>query len=169
MLLKGPDAASQAAEIILKHLGCGNVRSAGCLVVREAGLSVSGVHCTILAPSFGKAVIKPSSFPMFVSRSITVTSWHDCGNRGCHCPVVACSIIASTSRPDLFIRLSGQGMFPARTYHRSQILLNGDSCAAGLFRTGKGEPPAVLYRSVKTADEAANLLPKVRHSYHVAH
>jgi hypothetical protein len=76
----------------------------------------------------------------------------------------AYSIIASTSRPDLFIRLSGQGMFPTRTYHRSQILLNSDSCAAGLFRGQSGQAPAVLYRSVQTADEAANLLPKVRHT-----
>lgn len=80
------------------------------------------------------------------------------------CPT-SCSIIAATSRPDLFIRLSAQGMFPARSYHRSQVLLSSDACAAGLFKqaagAGSGPVPAVVYRSVKSADEAANLLPKV--------
>jgi hypothetical protein len=56
-------------------------------------------------------------------------------------------------------------MFPARSYHRSQVLLSSDACAAGLFKqatdTGSGPAPAVVYRSVKSADEAATQLPKV--------
>lgn len=55
-------------------------------------------------------------------------------------------------------------MFPARSYHRTTVLLGSDSCAAGLFRAAGqdgGVPPAVLYRTATTADEAANILPKV--------
>jgi hypothetical protein len=75
--------------------------------------------------------------------------------------VVACSIVAATPRPGLFIRLSGQGLFP-RTYHRSQILFSEDSSAAGLFKAAPGcSSPAVVYRTVQSAEEAASLLPKV--------
>jgi hypothetical protein len=54
-------------------------------------------------------------------------------------------------------------MFPARTYHRSQILLHKERCAAGLFtQDGHGYDPAVLYRTASNAEEAASLLPQVR-------
>jgi hypothetical protein len=54
-------------------------------------------------------------------------------------------------------------MFPARTYHRSQILLHKDRCAAGRFtQDGHGYDPAVLYRTVSNAEEAASQLPQVR-------